>query len=108
MNVSGVVILPQEMLDKVDRCRGTLSRSRFIELCITAMADERNSGAGPGKYVTLDELNEFKASIKGLMRNSIDFFLSYSMELSAEGARAGGSGGNHHAQLVGSANGEDA
>jgi hypothetical protein len=97
---SGLVI-PLGLVIRIDLDRGDMDRLKFGDQRVRAMAQgekpsvERESYAAEperakttperveeGQYITVEEFEEFKRSIKELQGDFIDFFVSYGLELS--------------------------
>ena len=77
-----MLIVPAELVRKIDGNRGDLSRAEFIELLIADKLGENAQGSEPAaNYVTVEALAEFEHGIKELMRSFLDFFVSYGLEL---------------------------
>jgi hypothetical protein len=86
-----MLILDQEILDKIDEYRGDLSRAEFLGVCIDTCLEEAEPEpwrpAGKEKayttsaYATKEDLDEFKRSIKDLLRAFMDFYISFGLEL---------------------------
>ena len=73
-----MVILPAELVRRIDENRGDLSQAQFVEFPIDSRLEENTPNE---RYVTVDTLAEFESGIKELMRNFLDFFVSYGLEL---------------------------
>lgn len=73
-----MLIVPTELVRKIDDNRGDMSQAEFIDFLI-------NSQLGPDvkekQYVTKEEFRSFEQDIKKLLKNFLDFFLSYGLEL---------------------------
>ncbi len=74
-----MLILPAELVRKIEENRGDLSQAEFIKFLINSRLEEK----APSKegYVTTETLAEFEHGIKELMRSFMDFFVSYGLEL---------------------------
>lgn len=91
---NSIVIVPRRLVEKIDRNRDKLSRAGFIELCIDALMDMGDDAeineAKPNltrtptkiqdrlpenepKVVSRAELDEFKRSIKELLRAYVEY-----------------------------------
>ena len=84
MSEKRMLIVPAELVRKVNENRGDLSHAEFIELLIDSRLEEKASEPG-GRYVTIEALAEFEHGIKELMRNFMDFFVSYGLEIGPNG-----------------------
>ena len=82
MSEKRMLIVPAELVRKIDGNRGDLSRVEFIELLIEDKLEENAQGSeATANYVTVEALAEFEHGIKELMRSFLDFFVSYGLEL---------------------------
>ena len=73
-----MLILPAELTRKIDENRGDMSQAEFIDFLINSQLEEENKEQ---KYVTKEEILTFEQDIKSLLRRSLDFFVSYGLEL---------------------------
>ena len=79
-----MLIVPTELVKKIDENRGDLGQAEFLSFLID------NSLGGESvaeRFVTREAFRELEQGMKDLMRNFLDFFISYGMEL---GQRPGG------------------
>jgi len=98
----GIVVLPQKVLEKIDRFRDRLSRAEFIEVCIDSLLERGEAPVEIGKQteygttsgrerveetVSREEFEEFKKGIKNLQRAYIDVLLAFTVEPAARGAK---------------------
>ena len=78
-----MMIIPAELVRKIDENRGELGRAEFIEFLIDSQLKEETK-AQP-QYATRDEIKEeirsFEQDIKKLLKSFVDFFVSYGLEL---------------------------
>ncbi len=73
-----MLILPGEVVQKIDENRGDLSQAEFIELLIDNQLKDKEKDS---KYATKDELRQFQDDMRKLLRNFLDFFVGYGLEL---------------------------
>ena|SRR3990170_7567640 len=73
-----MLIVPAELVRKIDDNRGDLSQADFIDLLIESHLDK---GDQEQRYVTREELQEFEQSIRDLLRSFLEFFVNYGLEL---------------------------
>lgn len=73
-----MLIVPAELVRKIEENRGDLSQAEFIEFLIDSQLKQASTEQ---PFVTREALREFEQSIKELMRSFLDFFLSYGLEL---------------------------
>ncbi len=76
-----MLIVPTELISKIDENRGDMSQAEFIEFLINSQLQETKEKSKEHQYVTKDELRVFQDDVKGLLRRSLDFFVSYGLEL---------------------------
>ena len=93
-----MLILDKRTVDAIDRNRSDLAREEFVELCVDACIEQvepEESEAGKSYYApeprfapeeasiyaTREEFQEFKYSIKELLRTFLDFFISFGLDL---------------------------
>jgi hypothetical protein len=80
-----MLIVDNETLEKIDENRGDMNRSEFVNFLISNLLEDnssslRNSHSGKD-FVEREEFQEFSQGMKELLRNFLDFFISYGMEL---------------------------
>ncbi len=92
MSEKRMLILPAELVDKIDENRGDVGRAEFIEFLISGQLKEESKEARhTGKaesYVTKEELRSIEQDIKKLLRSFIDFFVNYGLEIGKQSPRA--------------------
>lgn len=74
-----MLIVDADVVRKIDENRGDLSYSEFLNFLIDSQLKEPTSSNN--NYVDKDEFNHFAAGMKELLRNFLEFFLSYGLEL---------------------------
>jgi hypothetical protein len=87
-----MLIIPAELARKVDENRGDMTQADFIEFLIESkLRDEvKEPAAVPAaavdtkKFATKEEMKTFEEDIKKLLKNFLDFFVGYGMELGKE------------------------
>ncbi len=65
-------------MKRIDRSRGQLSRSEFLECLVHNWCLEQDSDK---RYVSQEDFREFEEETKMLLKNFLDFFVSYGLEL---------------------------
>lgn len=81
-----MLIIDAEVAKKVEENRGGMDQSEFIAFLI----DERLKGnstkddSGKQEFATKEDFVQFQQGIKELLRNFMEFFLSYGLELSEQ------------------------
>ena len=77
-----MLIIDEDVARKIDENRGDMSRSEFLNFLIDSHLKEE--AAGQNNYITKEEFHEFAQGMKELLRNSLEFFISYGLELGKE------------------------
>ncbi len=73
-----MLIVDAEVVRKVDENRGDMDRSDFISFLIDSCMKE---DSGKPDYTTQEEFQHFQQGTRDLLRNFLEFFISYSLEL---------------------------
>ena len=82
MSEKRMLIIPVELLKKIDENRGDMSQAGFIEFLISSYFGEKvEKEESNTSYATREELRSFEQDIKKLMKNFLDFFVTYGLEL---------------------------
>ena len=79
-----IMVLPAELVVKVDENRGDMSRAEFIDLLLDSHLGnegENDSEEKIQQLVTRESLAEFEIGIKELLRNFLEFFITYGLEI---------------------------
>jgi hypothetical protein len=75
-----MLIVELDVIRKIDENRGDMSISDFISFLIDSQlkqdVNERNND-----HITKEEFRQFEQGIRELLRNFLEFFLSYGLEL---------------------------
>jgi hypothetical protein len=80
-----MLIVENELLQRIDENRGELSRSEFINLLLNnQLGEDSPNPTISNQYVTREEYQEFALGMKDLLRRFLDFFISYGLELGQE------------------------
>lgn len=103
MSPKKMLIVDDKLIEKIDANRGDVSRTEFLEFCLDKSLEELKAEAEPGEekraaereavatdrgeavYVTRNEFEEFKRSVRELLKVTVDFLVTFSL-----GTRAGG------------------
>ncbi len=80
MSEKRMLIVDTELVKKVDDNRGDMGRSEFINFLIETQLKEKEEGKKQGT-VTREEFHQFQEGTKELLRNFLEFFISYGLEL---------------------------
>lgn len=73
-----MLIVDADIARKIDDNRGDMGYSEFLEFLINSQLKEPT---GHNNYVDKDEFHQYAAGMKELLRNFLEFFLSYGLEL---------------------------
>jgi len=73
-----MLIVDAEVVRKVDENRGDLNHSDFINFLIDTCLKEEPKQQN---YITKEEFNQFQQGTRELLRNFLEFFISYGLEL---------------------------
>jgi len=78
MTEKRMLIVDAELLRKIDENRGDMSRSEFLSFLIDSQLGE---GTERDSYISKEEFHQFAQGMKELLRNFLEFFISYGLEL---------------------------
>ena len=78
MSEKRMLIVDAEVVSKVDENRGDMNRSDFINFLIDSCLKE---DSGKQDYITKEDFNQFQQGTRELLRNFLEFFISYGLEL---------------------------
>jgi len=82
-----MLVVPAELVRRIDENRGDMYRSDFIEFLIEAHLGQGSTENHTDQhYVTKEDLQEFEQGIKGLLQSFLEFFISYGLELGKQPA----------------------
>jgi hypothetical protein len=80
MSEKRMLIVDAELVKKVDDNRGDLGRSEFLNFLIESQLKEKDESKKQGG-ITREEFHQFQEGTKELLRNFLEFFISYGLEL---------------------------
>jgi hypothetical protein len=80
MSEKKMLIVDAELVKKVDENRGDMGRSEFINFLIENELKEKEESKKQSS-VTREEFYQFQEGTKELLRNFLEFFISYGLEL---------------------------
>jgi hypothetical protein len=80
MSEKRMLIIDAELVKKIDDNRGDLGQSEFINFLIDSQLKEKEEGKKQGG-ITREEFHQFQEGTKELLRNFLEFFISYGLEL---------------------------
>ena len=75
-----MLIVDSDVARKIDENRGDMSVSHFISFLIDSQL-KQDVGGQSDDHVTKEEFRQFEQGIRELLRNFLEFFLSYGLEL---------------------------
>ena len=75
-----MLIVDVEVAQKIDNNRGDMSRSEFLNFLVDSQLKGKD-GVGNHDYVDKEEFHQFAQGIRELMRNFLEFFISYGLEM---------------------------
>jgi len=78
MSEKRMLIVDAEVVRKVDENRGDMNRSDFLNFLIDSCLKE---DSGKKNYITKEDFNQFQQGTRELLRNFLEFFISYGLEL---------------------------
>jgi hypothetical protein len=81
MTEKKMLIVDGDLMQKIDENRGEMGRAEFIGFLINSQLEESTVSQQNRNYVEREEFQEFAQGMKELLRNFLDFFISYGMEL---------------------------
>ena len=79
-----MLIVDEEVARRIDENRGDMSRSEFLNFLIDNQLKEEATGQNKADYVTKEEFYDFAQGMRELLRNSLEFFVSYGLEMSKQ------------------------
>ncbi len=75
-----MLIVDSDAIRKIDENRGDMSISDFISFLIDSQLKQDVNGRN-NDHITKEEFHQFEQGIRELLRNFLEFFLSYGLEL---------------------------
>ncbi len=75
-----MLIVDSDAIRKIDENRGDMSISDFINFLIDSQLKQDVNGRN-NDHITKEEFRQFEQGIRELLRNFLEFFLSYGLEL---------------------------
>ncbi len=73
-----MLIVPAELVKKIDENRGDMTQAEFINFLIDSQLKKETKEP---QYATKEEVYSFEQDMKKLLRSFLDFFVSYGLEL---------------------------
>ena len=83
MSEKRMLIIDAEVVRKIDENRGDMNRSDFLNFLIDSCLKEDSEKEDSEKlnYITKEDFDQFQQGTRELLRNFLEFFISYSLEL---------------------------
>jgi hypothetical protein len=81
MTEKRMLIIDANVAKLIDENRGDMSLSEFLTLLINNQLKKETSSLPSNSHVTKEEFHQFEQGIRELLRNFLEFFLSYGLEL---------------------------
>jgi hypothetical protein len=78
MSEKRMLIVDAELVKKIDDNRGDMGQTEFINFLIENQFKEESKKQGG---VTREDFHQFQEGTKELLRNFLEFFISYGLEL---------------------------
>ena len=85
MTDSKILVIPADLVRKIDDNRGDVSRAEFLEALIDNLVGEKSEPGDAMQFATREELISFEQDMKQLLKSFLDFFVSYGLELGENG-----------------------
>ena len=87
-----MMVLPAEVVARVDENRGDLSQAEFINLLLDSQLGNGESSHASDyeeelEPVTLVDLAELESGIKDLLRSFLEFFITYGLEIGKDSGK---------------------
>jgi len=76
-----MLIVPAELVKKIDDNRGDMTQAEFIDLLIESQLKQETKDT---QYATKEEVYSFEQDMKKLLKSFLDFFMNYGLELGKE------------------------
>jgi len=80
MSERRMLIVDADAVKRIDENRGDMSVSDFISFLIDSQLKQDVNGQS-NDHITKEEFRQFEQGIRELLRNFLEFFLSYGLEL---------------------------
>jgi len=81
-----MLILPAELVRRIDENRGDMSQAEFIDFLIDSQLKDKPKEQ---QYATKEEIHSLEVDMKKLLKSFLDFFVSYGLELGKHPAKTG-------------------
>lgn len=81
MTEKRMLIIPADVVARIDENRGDMSQAEFIDFLISSQFKPDEVIEEQAAYVTEDQLISMEKDIKKLLRSFLEFFVNYGLEL---------------------------
>ena len=84
MSEKRIIIVPAELVKKIDDNRGDMNQASLIEFLIDSQLKHESKDG----YVSKEEFESFEQDIKKLLKSFFDFSVSYGLEVGEQSPQA--------------------
>ena len=88
MSDKRMLIVPTELVQKIDDNRGDMTQAEFIGFLIDSQLKQEAKEQEEKEYATKEEIRSSEQDIKRLLKSFLDFFVSYGLELGKQSPKA--------------------
>jgi len=81
MTEQRIMVLPAEVVARVDENRGDINRADFINILLDSHLGKAKGQEQEQNFVTPESLESFEEGMKELLRSFLDFFITYGLEI---------------------------
>ena len=78
MTEKRMLIVPAELIKKIDDNRGDMNQAEFVNFLID---NQLQKGTKEPQYATKEEVSSLEQDMKKLLKSFLDFFVNYGLEL---------------------------
>ena len=83
-----LLVVPAELIKKIDDNRGDTSQAEFIDILIDNQFQQNGKKEQTQNFVTKEEFQAFEQDIKKLLRSFLDFYVGYGLELGKQSSKS--------------------
>ena len=88
MSEKRLLVVPEELVKKIDDNRGDTGQAEFIDILIDNQFKKNGKKEQQQNYVTKAEFQAFEKDIKKLLRSFLDFYVGYGLELGKQSPKS--------------------
>ncbi len=82
MTEQRIMVLPAEVVARVDANRGDINRADFVNILLDShLGKAKEPEQETQNFVTPESLESFEEGMKELLRSFLDFFITYGLEI---------------------------